>query len=393
MNVYVRELGRALARAGVHCEIFTRAEGTGALTRRVAEPGLVVREVPAGPSGGVPKERLPDLVEEWTEGVRSCLLDLELEGHEVVALHANYWLSGLAGHQLKHDLDLPLVSTFHTLDRVKAMASPEELSAGEPARRAKAEAEIVGCSDLVLASCEVEANQLISLYGAAPERIEIVAPGVDHSFFSPGDPGQARRALRLPADVPLILFVGRIQPLKCLGMAVDALARLAVQPGRVGQARLVVVGGPSGPHGAQEMAEVRDRIRRHGLDERVMFFDPVGHDVLSTFYRAADTCVIPSRSESFGLVALEAAACGVPVVASAVGGLTSIVEDGVTGWLVDGHDAGALAVHLAAILRSPGLAANAALAATAAAASYTWAEAASRLWRRCLGLHELVACR
>ena len=392
MNVYVRELGRALARSGVHCEIFTRAESLDTPSR-VAEPGLVVREVRAGPPRRVAKETLPLLVEEWTEGVKSCLLDLELAGHEIVALHANYWLSGLAGHRLKHALDLPLVSTFHTLDRVKAEASPEELSAGEPARRAQAEAEIVGCSDVVLASCEVEADQLISLYGARPERIEIVPPGVDHAFFSPGDTAQARRALRLPTEGPLLLFVGRIQPLKGLGMAVEALARLATQPGRVGGARLVVVGGPSGPHGADELASVRRKIDRHGLAERVVFFEPVGHEALSTFYRAADACVVPSRSESFGLVALEAAACGVPVVAAAVGGLTSIVEDGVTGWLVDGHDPDALADRLGAVLRSPGMAAEMGHAATAAASRYTWADAASRLWSRARGLHELVACR
>jgi D-inositol-3-phosphate glycosyltransferase len=323
-------------------------------------------------------------------------------GRPVDAIHANYWLSGLAGHTLKHELGVPLLVTFHTLDRVKADASPEELWAAEPARRSLAEAQIVGCADAVVASCSVEAEQLVELYGAEPERIVIVAPGVDHAFFSPGAQAQARRAVGLVADNPVILFAGRIQPLKGLTVAVDALAgvRSASAGGegdgesRLGRASLVVLGGPSGPHGHDELAAVRHRIDSHGLGASVRMLPPQRHEILSSYYRAADACVVPSHSESFGLVALEAAACGVPVVAAAVGGLTTLVDDGRTGYLVESRDPAAYARPLAAILSNRSLAGRLGRAATGRARAYTWSAAARALWSRgdALTSAVLVAC-
>jgi D-inositol-3-phosphate glycosyltransferase len=185
MNVYVRELSAALARAGVTCEVFTRAWDTRQPATIEVEPGLRVHHIPAGPLAPVAKELLTDLVPEFTEGVAARLSALRATGVGTDAIHANYWLSGLAGHVLKHELELPLVSTFHTLDRVKAEASPEEIDAAEPARRSLAETEVIACSDAILASCSVEAEQLIELYDADPARIEIVPPGVDHDFFAP----------------------------------------------------------------------------------------------------------------------------------------------------------------------------------------------------------------
>ena len=221
------------------------------------------------------------------------------------AVHANYWLSGVAGHAIKHQLDLPLVSTFHTLDRVKAESSPEEVEAHSPHLRAEAEATIIRCSDAVLASCSVEAAQTLRALRGRPSRIRIVAPGVEHAFFGPGDRAQARRALELPATGPLLLFVGRIQPLKGAGVAVSALASLVRDHP---DAHLVVVGGPSGPHGDEEVAHILSLVAELGVEDRVVFVPPRPHELLSTFYRAADVCLVPSRSESFGLVALEAAA-------------------------------------------------------------------------------------
>jgi D-inositol-3-phosphate glycosyltransferase len=403
MNVYVRELSSALARSGVRCEVFTRADDLGQPSVIAVEPGFRVHHVPAGPVGPVPKEALADLVEDWTAGVDRRLRQLaDLEGAAVDAIHANYWLSGLAGHTLKHELDVPLVSTFHTLDRVKAEASPEELSSAEPARRARAEADIVGCSDLVLASCTVEAEQLVQHYGAEPDRVEIVAPAVDHAFFGPGQQAQARRAVGLPGDCPILLFVGRIQPLKGLAVAVEALARV-VESGvegpstakRPADARLVVIGGPSGPHGLSELANVRSRLARLGLEGRVHMVPAQRHEVLSTYYRAADVCVVPSRSESFGMVALEAGACGVPVVASGVGGLTTLVDHGRTGYLVDDRDPDMFAAFVVALLTDPDHAEAVGRGAAARAARYTWADAAGRLHRRLdeLTARELVACR
>lgn len=376
MNVYVRELSAALARSGVRCDVYTRAAAPGLPAEVRVEPGLVVHHVPAGPAAPVPKEELAELVEEFTAGVAA---DLVRAGDDppVEVVHANYWLSGIAGHEIKHTLGLPLVSTFHTLDRVKAEASPEELGAAEPGRRSAAEAAVIGCSDAVLASCSVEADQLVSLYGASPSRIEIVPPGVDHAVFSPGDRRQARRALAtrgLPLDGPLLLFVGRIQPLKGAEVAVRVLPLL--DAAGVGRTRLAIVGGPSGPAGPAELDRLRSLAEEIGVRERVAFVPPLRHEMLSTYYRAADCCVVPSRSESFGLVALEAAACGTPVVASAVGGLTTLVEHGRTGFLVEGADLGEVARALSRILGDASLAARLGAAAARRARRYTWSAAA-----------------
>lgn len=394
MNVYVRELCAALARSGVECEVFTRTESVDAPSVVDIEPGLRVHHVPAGPRGPVAKESLPELVPAWTRGVGSRLAALEAAGRPVDAIHANYWLSGLAGHVLKHQLELPLLVTFHTLDRVKADASPEEISFQEPARRAAAESQIVGCADAVVASCSVEAEQLVELYGADPERIVIVAPGVDHAFFSPGDRFQARRATGLEVAGPIVVFAGRIQPLKGPTVAVESLALVRQRGGLLADARLVLIGGPSGPHGDAEMGEVRRRVRAYGLERAVRLLPPQTHERLSTFYRASDVCVVPSHSESFGLVALEAAACGIPVVASAVGGLTTLVDHGRTGYLVEGREPADYAAPLARLLGSPDYSARMGEAAAERAGAYTWKAAAGDLWERVDALTSavLVAC-
>ena len=380
MNVYVRELSSSLARAGVECDVYTRASGDDLPSLVEVEPGLTVHHVEAGPRRPVAKGRLRELVGAFTEAVAERMAGFELLGApRTDAIHANYWLSGIAGHALKHRLGIPLVSTFHTLDRVKAEASPEEFDPADPGQRARAEAEIIGCSDAILATCSVELDQLVELYGADPSRVEIVAPGVDHAFFSPGDKGQARRALRLAESGPLLLFVGRIQPLKGSDVAIRTLAALP----RLGvdRARLAVVGGPSGPRGDEEVGMLRALVTELGLGDRVTFVEPQPHERLSTYYRAADVCLVPSRSESFGLVALEAAACGTPVVASAVGGLTTLVDDGETGFLVEDRGADAFAEHVAEIVTRPGLAARLGSAAARRAQAYTWSFAAARLRR------------
>ena len=365
MNVYVRELAAALARAGVGCDVYTRAEDEATNPVVAVEPGLRVHHVPAGPLAPVAKEALPALVDEFTEGVLTRMRT----GYAADAIHANYWLSGIAGHAVKHELDLPLVSTFHTLARVKAEGD------SEADRRAEAEARIMGCSDAVLASCTVEAQQIAQLYDADPDRIEIVAPGVDHAFFSPGYRPQARRALGITADGPMLLFVGRIQPLKGLDVAVRTLA--LARP----DAFLVVVGGPSGPQGQAEIDRIHALADDLGVADRVRWLPPQPHELLSTFYRAADVCLVPSRSESFGLVALEAAACGTPVVAAAVGGLRTLVEDGETGYLIEGRDPEAYAARVNRLLDAPLIAAEMGTAAAERARGYTWSVAAARLRR------------
>jgi D-inositol-3-phosphate glycosyltransferase len=380
MNVYVRELVSALARAGVPSDVYTRAWSPDLPAEVNVEPGVRVIHVEAGPRGEVPKEQLPELVPEFAAGVRD---HIERNGG-VDAIHANYWLSGVAGHTLKHQLDLPLVSTFHTLARVKADADVAE-SVG----RARAEAEVIGCTDAILANCSEESLDLQRHYDAPADRIEIVAPGVDHAFFSPGDRDGARAALgwtradRISAaggrgadQHPVLLFVGRIQPLKGLDVAIGALAQL-----RREDAELVVVGGPSGADGPAELGRVLGLADRLGVRDRIRFVPPQAHHLLSTYYRAADVVLVPSRSESFGLVALEAAACGRPVVAAAVGGLRTIVRDGDTGFLVEGRDPAEYAARVDELLADPALAAAMSAAAARHASRFTWSTAAGRLRR------------
>ncbi len=378
MNVYVRELSASLAQAGVDVRVYVRSWAEGLPARVPVEPGFEVVHVPAGPVG-LAKEELPSVVGEFADGVAA-----DLAGTDVDVLHANYWLSAVAAHDLKHRLDLPLVATFHTLARVKA-----EGGDAEPIARAASEAQVIGCCDAICASNPVEAEQLVDFYGAPTSRIEMVPPGVDHAFFSPGDRGGARHALGLDGR-PTLLFVGRIQPLKGLTVAVEALAQL---PDRT--ARLLVVGGPSGVDGAAEWARVQELVARHGLEGRVQFVPPQPHHRLSTYYRAADVVLVPSRSESFGLVALEAAACGVPVVASAVGGLRTLVEDGGTGFLVDGRDPAAFAERVHRLLSDPVLAGAMGEAAAGAARRYSWSTTAGRLRRLYadLSVRAPVACR
>jgi D-inositol-3-phosphate glycosyltransferase len=380
MNVYVRELSSALARAGVGCDVFTRSWSDDLPPTVTVEPGFRVHHVPAGPPAVMGKEALIGVVDEFTDGVLKYMdgagTGLDPDDAPFEAVHANYWLSGVAGHTIKHALNLPLVSTFHTLDRVKAESSPEEVEADAAGRRAEAEAAIINCSDTVLASCSVEADQIAGLYHADPTRIRIVAPGVDHAFFGPGHRPQARRAVGLPTEGPLLLFVGRIQPLKGVEVAVRALAALsATHP----DASLAIVGGPSGPRGVAEVGRLVGLVDRLGLADQVRFVPPQPHELLSTFYRAADVCLVPSRSESFGLVALEAAACGTPVVASDVGGLRTLVEHGRTGYLVEDADPGAFAARVGAVLDDPVLAERLGTAAVLRARGYTWAGAAHRL--------------
>jgi D-inositol-3-phosphate glycosyltransferase len=394
MNVYVRQLSSALARAGVACDVFTRRTSEREAPSVEVEPGLTVHFVEAGPPRAVDKSSLHLLVDEFASNVERRMDERERLGEPPVgAVHANYWLSGMAGHTLKHRLDLPLVSTFHTLDRVKAEAGPEEVDERDPGRRARAEAEVIGCSDAVLASCTVEVEQLVDLYGADRSRVEVIPPGVDRAFFSPGDRAQARRALRLDADGPLLLFVGRIQPLKGADVAVRCLDALD----SLGTARslLTVVGGPSGPQGPREVDNLLGLVEHLGLTGRVRFVPPQPHELLSSYYRAADFCLVPSRSESFGLVAREAAACGVPVVASAVGGLTTLVDDGRTGFLVERGDASSFAARVAELWAHPERSRLMGAAAAERARSYTWPMAAARL-RRLYGeltARSLVECR
>ena len=364
MNVYVRELVSSLAQAGADATVYVR-RWADALPEVVdVEPGFRVVHIEAGPVG-LAKEALPGIVDDFADQVRGYLLR-----DPVDVIHANYWLSGVAGHRLKHELDLPLVATFHTLARVKA-----ETGDPEPQLRIDAEIDVIRCSDVITANSVTELHELVSHYGADPDRIEIVPPGVNHAFFSAGAQHGARQALGLGSG-PVLLFVGRIQPLKGADVAVEALAELN-DP----EARLLIVGGASGTDGDTEVARLEKLIANNGLAERVEIVEPQPHHLLSTYYRAADVCLVPSRSESFGLVALEAAACGTPVVASDVGGLRTLVEHGRTGFRIAGRDPAEFAEAAGSILASPLLADELSRNAATSARSYTWTTMAGRLRR------------
>lgn len=370
MNVYVRSLASALARAGIACDVYTRAEHPSQPEVVVVEPRFRVIHVEAGPRASLSKETLPVHLDEFAAAV---LERVTLCGPAYEALHAHYWISGMVAHRLKHELSLPMLTTFHTLARVKGAFEPT----GDRAAR---EEEIIRCADLILASTAEEASQLHHLYGADPERVEVLPPGVDHQVFNPGDRERARARIG-HRDERVLLFVGRIQPLKGLALAVRALAEIE-------DAVLWVVGGPSGEAGPGELARVRALAAELGVAGRIRFLDPQPHARLADYYRAADVCVVPSRSESFGLVALEASACGTPVVAAAVGGLRAIVDDGSTGFLVEGRDPLDWATPVSLLLDDAELRVDMGVKAAARSGRWSWCMTGARLRRLCGDLVE-----
>ncbi len=380
MNVYVRALATALARAGVECDVYTRSDHGGQPPVVQVEPGFRVLHVNAGPRTPVPKHALAELVDPFVDASMRQMLERE----PIDVLHANYWLSGAVAHRLKHELDVPMVATFHTLARVKAEAGVDD----DSEHRTRVEHEVVACADLMLASTNDERAQLASLYDAEVDRIEVVPPGVDHTVFIPGDRGAARQ--RLGIDAPrVLLFVGRIQPLKGADLAIRALAALD-DP----KVALVIVGGPSGRDGTAEQARVHALAEELGVARRIHWVSPRRHDRLADYYRAADVCIVPSRSESFGLVALEAAACGTPVVAAAVGGLRSLVDHEHTGFLIESRDPADFAAPVERLLADEMLAGEMGVGAAARSKRYSWSMTAGRLRRLYgdLASRSLVRC-
>jgi D-inositol-3-phosphate glycosyltransferase len=369
MNVYVLQSALELARRGVEVEIFTRATSSADPPVVRVAPGVLVRNVVAGPFEGLDKYDLPTQLCAFTAGVLRAEANHEPGYYDVV--HSHYWLSGQVGWLARDRWAVPLVHTAHTLAAVKNAA----LAAGdppEPPLRAVGEQQVVDEADRLIVNTEDEAHQLVSLHHADPERIDVVHPGVDLTTFTPGDEHAARAALGLPADDRLVAFVGRIQPLKAPDVLLRAVAKLQ-------GVHVVIAGGPSGsglatPDGLVSLAD------ELGITDRVTFLPPQSRDQLVNVYRAADIVAVPSHSESFGLVAVEAQACGTPVVAAAVGGLPVAVRDGVSGVLVPSHDIDDWAAAIDELFRR-GPQARAAMSAAAVehAATFSWAHTVDAL--------------
>ncbi|MEU8616439.1 D-inositol-3-phosphate glycosyltransferase [Streptomyces sp. NPDC048623] len=379
MNVYMVELSRALAEQGVEVDLFTRCRGEGLPGLVDLEPGIRVRHLPAGPRRPLPKEAMPDLVVPFSlallkEGRRGDRRRAGDRRYDLV--HSHYWLSGQAGRIASFGWDVPLVHTAHTL----ALVKNAHLAAGdtpEPELRIRGEHQVVGDADRLIANTADEAEALRTLYGAESARTEVVRPGVALRTFAPAHGRAAARArLGLPADAFIPLYAGRIQPLKGPDVLVRALAELlGMDPELRSRLLVPVVGGHSG---ATEQGTVWRLAAELGVADVLKACPPVPQERLADYYRAADVLVVPSRSESFGLVALEAQACGTPVLAAAVGGLPTAVWDGVSGLLVRGHDPVEYARRLLWLARHPQARVTMGEAAVRHARGMSWRASATR---------------
>lgn len=370
MTVYVREVAGALARRGVAVDLYTRVDCLCRPEESELAPGVRVITLPAG-GPEASKEELPEHLPEFTSNL---LARIESSGDRYDLLHSHYWLSGTPAAVVARRLGVPLVHTFHTLGRAKnSWRRVRDLP--EPERRLAGETRVISEADAIVASTPQERRWLIDLYAAHPEKVRLIPPGVDHLRFRPGDRASAKERLGLK-DERVLLFVGRLQPLKAADTAVRALAKLLP---RASDLKLLVVGGASGPAGASEEKGLRRLAENLGVARAVRFLPAQPHHMLPDFYRAADVCLVPSYYETFGLVALEAQACGVPVVASAVGGLRSTVVDGVTGFLVDPTSPAQFADRAWSILSSERRASTMSRAAVDNAARFSWDRSAAEL--------------
>ncbi len=376
MNVYIVELSKRLAALGIEVEIFTRATSSDLPPVVEMEPGVLVRHVTAGPFEGLAKEDLPSQLCAFTTGVLRVEAMHEPGYYDLV--HSHYWLSGQVGWLAKERWGVPLVHSMHTLAKVKNAALAQG-DRPEPVARVIGETQVVEAAERLVANTREEADQLVSLYGANPDRVAVVNPGVNLDLFSPGDERAARRRLGLPEDAEVLLFVGRIQPLKAPDVLLHAAARLlADEPGLRSRLVVAVVGGPSGS-GLEEPGHLQHLARTLWIEDVVRFHKPVPQGELADWYRAASVAVVPSYNESFGLVAIEAQACGTPVVAAAVGGLRTAVRDGVSGVLVDGHDPDDYARVLGRLVRDPEARVRYGAAAVKHARQFGWSATAASM--------------
>lgn len=333
MNVYVVETARRLAESGVEVEIFTRGTSSALPPTVELAPGVLVRHITAGPYEGLVKQDLPGQL----CAVTSAVLRTEASRPEgwYDLIHSHYWLSGQVGWLASERWRVPLVHSMHTMAKVKNLDLAEG-DAPEPSIRIIGEQQVVEASSRLTANTDDEAEQLITLYDAEPDRVDVIHPGVDLAVFTPGDRRAARDRIGLAAEDFIVAFVGRIQPLKAPDVMIHALAQLREERPDL-RIRAVICGGPSGS-GLDRPNALMDLAREIGVLDHVTFLSPTSREQLADLYRAADVTMVPSYSESFGLVAVESQACGTPVIAASVGGLRTAVAAGVSGILIEGHD-------------------------------------------------------
>ena len=347
MNIYVVESAQRMAAMGVSVDIFTRRTHTSETATVEISPGVRVRYFDCG-HGTLSKEQLPAHIAGLSKEFLRIVKDEKYD-----AIHSHYWISGKVAMPAAKSLGIPLVHTMHTMARVKNLNLAEGESP-EPMIRVQGETQVVAAANALVANTDAEAASLVSLYDACPDIVHVVSPGVDLYTFTPGQGRSAARAIvGVPQDSLVVSFVGRIQPHKGPEVLIRATSEL-VKHSPLMRHKLIVniIGGASGAN-TEEVDRLKELTTWLGIDDVVRFAPPVARGDLAQWYRAADLVIVPSYSESFGLVALEAQACGTPVVATAVGGLRTAVADGISGVLVDGHDPKAWSSVIARLLQEP----------------------------------------
>lgn len=364
MNVYVRELSRELGARGFAVDVYTRRDSHAAPEVQPIGPNARVIHVDAGPPRTIDKGAIASHLDEFE---RNVLAFAGREGLAYDLVHSHYWMSGVAGARLAERWSAPHVVMFHTLAEVKMRA---RLSESEPPARIAAERAIASSAGAIVVASEHEKHLLTSLYGAREHTINVVPCGVDLDLFTPSDKRQARLALGLRDGERTILFVGRIEPLKGIDILISAAAQLHDDE----NFKVLIVGGDA--RATAEVDQLRELAERLDVDHHVSFVGAVEHDKLPLYYNAADVCVVPSYYESFGLVAVESMACGTPVVASRVGGLTSTIADGQTGYLIPWRCPEPFAERLELLLDNDELRASFGEAARKAVERFRWANVA-----------------
>jgi len=376
MNVYVRELTRRLGRLGVHVDVFTRSqdEHVPHVLHDLGYGNRVVH-VPAGPEVPLPKKELTEYLPQFVQGILEFVKNKDLK-YDLI--HSHYWMSGIAARDLKAAWGTPVIHMFHTLGLMKQRVArnPDEV---EGEYRLQGERDVLRLADRIVAATPAELAQLQWLYEADTHKIVVIPPGVDISRFYPISKDEAKEVIGVPPCEDMLLFVGRIEPLKGLETLIHAIAQMSARGIYV---CLAVIGGDpdiSPETENAEMARVQALREEAGLSDLITFLGKRSQDTLPYYYSAADAVVVPSYYESFGMVALEAMACGTPVVASQVGGLAFLVQDGVTGFTVPVDEPEALAERLILLVRDVKLRQKLGLQAIAVAQQYSWETIATRI--------------